>query len=66
MKTTICSTDGYEMMSVEEVMDMLHIGKNTAYQLLKEKELKCFKIRGRYKIPKCSVYEYIEQKRNEM
>lgn len=56
--------ENYDMLTVEEMMDLLHLGKNTAYSLLKEKEIKCFKIRGRYKIPKISIYEYIEQKRN--
>ena len=55
----------YDMISVEEMMDILHLGKNTAYNLLKQKEIKCFKIQGRYKIPKLSIYEYIERKRNE-
>ena len=54
----------YDMISVEEMMNILHLGKNTCYDLLKEKEIKCFKIRGRYKIPRISVFEYIEQKRN--
>ncbi len=57
--------DKYDMLSVEEMMDVLHLGKNTAYNLLKQKEIKCFKIRGRYKIPRISLYEFIEQKRNE-
>lgn len=57
--------NSYEMLSVEEMMEVLHLGKNTAYNLLKQKEIKCFKIRGRYKIPRISVYEFIEQKRNE-
>ena len=57
-------SENYEMISVEDLMKMLHLGKNTAYELLKNKELKCFQIRGRYKIPKISVYEYIEKQRN--
>ena len=58
--------DKYDMISVEELMEMLHLGKNTAYELLKSNELKCFRIRGRYKIPKISVYEYIEKQRNSL
>ncbi len=56
----------YDMLSVEDVMELLHLGKNTAYNMLKNKDIKCFKIRGRYKIPKISVYEFIESNLNEL
>ncbi len=56
--------DKYEMISVEDLMEMLHLGKNTTYELLKSNTIKCFLIKGRYKIPRISVYEYIEEQRN--
>ena len=58
--------NNYDMIRVEELMQMLHLGKNTAYELLKNNEIKCFQIRGRYKIPRISVYEYIEKQRNSL
>ncbi|MBR1591050.1 MAG: helix-turn-helix domain-containing protein [Acidaminococcaceae bacterium] len=60
----MCYDEKYDMLSVEELMEILHLGKNTAYELLKSNTIKCFRIRGRYKIPKISVYEYIENQRN--
>lgn len=51
-----------DMVTIEEVMEMLGIGKNTAYELLKRRELKCFQIKGRWKIPKQAVIEYISTK----
>ncbi len=56
--------DKYDMISVEDLMDMLHLGKNTTYELLKSNTIKCFLIKGRYKIPRISVYEYIEEQRH--
>ena len=56
--------DKYDMISVEDLLDMLHLGKNTTYELLKSNTIKCFLIKGRYKIPRISVYEYIEEQRH--
>ena len=38
---------------------MLNIGKNKAYNLLKDKSIENIKIGARYKIPKKAVIEYI-------
>lgn len=51
-----------DMLSVEEVMDILGIGRNAAYDLFKSGDLKCFRFKGKWKIPKQSVIEFITRK----
>lgn len=50
------------MLTVEDLMEVLAIGKNAAYELLKSGELKCFRLKGRWKIPKEAVIEYVRAK----
>lgn len=49
-----------ELITIEEVMKILKIGKNTAYQLLEDKEIEAFRIGNKWKIPRSSVYKYIQ------
>ncbi|WP_330999355.1 helix-turn-helix domain-containing protein [Pectinatus frisingensis] len=49
-------------MTVEELCDMLSIGKNTAYALLNSGTVKAFRIKRVWKIPKKSVVEYVIEK----
>lgn len=56
--------DKTEIMAVEELMELLHIGKSTVYQLLDSGEIKAFRIGRKWKIPKEAVYEYIQRKTN--
>ena len=51
-----------DILSVKELCELLHIGKNTAYRLLRSKEIKSIKIGRVYKIPKQAVKAYILQK----
>lgn len=51
-----------DMLSVDDLMEILGIGKNAAYDLLRSDELKCFRLKGRWKIPKESVIEYVRSK----
>ena len=51
-----------EILTIEELMELLYIGKNTAYQLLKSGEIKAFRIGKVWKIPRESVNEYIMRK----
>lgn len=44
-----------EILSIEQIMDMLHIGKILAYRLIEEKKIKAVKIGREYKIVKASV-----------
>ena len=56
--------DESAVMSIEELMAYLDIGKTTAYRLIRSGDIKIFKIGRIYKIPRKSVEEYIEQKRH--
>lgn len=48
-----------DIVMVEDVCQMLNIGKNNAYRLLKEGKLHAFKIGRIWKISKSSVVEYV-------
>lgn len=50
------------LISMEEFQDILGIGKNTAYNLLKSGEIACFKIGKTWKIPRQSINDYITTK----
>ena len=54
-----------DMLTLEEFMEILQIGKNSAYELLDSGKLKCFRIGKKYKIPKKAVIEYIESAMNK-
>lgn len=51
-----------EIITVEELMKLLYIDKNTAYRLLSSGEIKAFRIGKVWKIPNDSVIEYILRK----
>ena len=48
-----------DILTVNEMMDMLAIGKNTAYKLLREGKIKSFRLGNSYKVLRKSVQEYI-------
>ena len=52
-----------EIVSLEELKTMLHIGKNSAYQLLSTKQIKSTRMNdtGKYIIPKESVINFVNQ-----
>jgi len=50
-----------DLVTVEDLCEMLSIGKNAAYTLLASGDLKCFRLKRVWKIPKQSVIEYIKQ-----
>jgi len=52
-----------DMISLDDLCEMLTIGKNTAYELLRTKQIKAFKIGRIWKIPRESVSEYIINRR---
>lgn len=51
-----------EILTREEVMDFLKIGRSTFYKLVREGRIKCFREGKRYKVPAQSLEEYIEGK----
>ena len=48
-----------ELLTREEVMELLKIGRSTFYKLILDGSLKGFKEGNRYKVPVSSVQEYI-------
>lgn len=49
-----------DIINLDELCEILSIGKNTAYYLLKTNQIKAFKIGRIWKIPKTSVITYIQ------
>lgn len=48
-----------DILTVDEMRDMLAIGKNTAYKLLRDGTIKSFRLGNSYKVLRKSVLEYI-------
>ena len=55
-----------DLVNVEELCEMLSIGKNAAYTLLASGELSAFRFNRTWKIPKLSVIDYIIKQSNKM
>lgn len=51
-----------DILSVKDLCEILDIGKNTAYRLLKNGEIKSIRIGNKYKIPKEYLLEYLKIK----
>ena len=51
-----------EILTVKDLCEILDIGKNTAYNLLKSGEIKSVKIGKIYKIPKDYLIRYLTSK----
>ncbi|WP_196601172.1 helix-turn-helix domain-containing protein [Pectinatus frisingensis] len=51
-----------DLITVEELCEMLAIGKNAAYELLGSGTIKAFRIKRVWKIPKKSVVDYVIEK----
>ncbi len=48
-----------DVMSVLEVCEALHIGKNTVYNYLKKGVIKSIRVGKKYLIPKCFLVDFI-------
>ena len=48
-----------DVLNVKQLCEVLGIGKNTAYKLLKNREIKALRIGTVYKIPKREVIKYL-------
>ena len=51
-----------DIVNIEDLQNMLGIGKNKAYDLLKNGEIECFKLGRDYKISKTAIINYIYSK----
>lgn len=52
------------LITLEELCDILMIGRSTAYQLMKSGSLGAFRIGRIWKIPKAGVLEYLQDQRH--
>ena len=50
-----------DLITVDELCDILAIGKNTAYRLLNDKRIKAFRIGRTWKISRQAVTDFIYQ-----
>ncbi len=57
-------TEYIDMITINELCDLLMIGRTTAYKLLQSGELKAFKIGKVWKISRASVEQYIKERSN--
>lgn len=48
-----------DVVTVDDVMKMLHIGKSNVYKLLRDNSIKTIKVGKRFIIPKRSVIEFV-------
>lgn len=48
-----------ELITVEELCNILSIGRNAAYTLLNENKIKAFRIGKVWKIPRLAINEFI-------
>lgn len=53
-----------DLITIEELQEILQIGRTTAYQLLKSGEIKAFRIGRYWKIPRAAITEYVSRKSN--
>ena len=53
-----------DVLTIQDLMQIFQIGKNTAYQLVKEKIIPSHKIGRSYRIPKCYVVAFLKSARS--
>ena len=57
--TTMDGKSQDALITIDEICDTLMIGRNTAYKLLKDGDIKAFKIGRIWKIPKKALSQYV-------
>ena len=48
-----------DVITIDDLQSMLHIGRNTAYKILQDKLIKTLKIGKKYISPKASVVKFV-------
>lgn len=56
---TMMFSDYEDVVTVEDVMQMLHIGRSAVYKLLNEEKIKTVRIGKKFIIPKRSIIEFV-------
>ena len=59
MDNTILFREYDDVVTVDDVMKMLHIGKSNVYKLLRDDTIKSVKVGKRFIIPKRSVIDFV-------
>lgn len=63
MNTKYCSFDELPLtLRVEDLMPILGIGRNTAYELVRSGQIRSIRIGRQLRIPKDAVQEYLTRK----
>ena len=57
----LCEQEHGDIMTVEDLMGYLNIGRTTAYKLVKSGKIKVLRIGHIYRISKKSVEEYVRK-----
>lgn len=50
-----------DIVSFDQMREMLHIGRNKAYSLIEQKKIRSIRIGRCHKIPKVSMIEFLNQ-----
>ena len=50
-----------DIVSFNQMMEMLYIGRNKGYTLLEQKKIRSIRIGNRHKIPKVNIIEFLNQ-----
>lgn len=48
-----------EVLTIDDIMSILHIGRNTVYKLLKEGVIKSIKVGKRYIVPRKAITDFL-------
>lgn len=48
-----------DIVTIDDIMKMLHIGRTAVYKLLQDKTIKSVKVGKKYIIPKASVIDFV-------
>ena len=51
-----------DLLVIEEACEILHMSRNTLYELLRNKEIKAFQVNRIWKIPREAIEEYCREK----
>ena len=54
-----------DILTLEEVAELLKVSTKTLYRLINEKKLKASKLGRSWRITKSSIYEYLEKNSNQ-
>ncbi len=54
------------LLSIQDIRQILNVGRNSVYELLKSGEIPAFRIGKSWKIPKDAVIYYISQWQNHL